>query len=82
MTHKKEISYDKYLKFLGLCVLAQEYKIKFEEIEKASAELLKIEEEEYGGYGHLSDGLYELQIDPKNILKKLGIKIASKGKKK
>lgn len=71
----KQISYDAYLKFIGICALAEEYNRQSEKLVKLAGALLEIEPDEWDGYGHLSDEFYGTSINPDEVLNKLKIKI-------
>jgi hypothetical protein len=67
----KAISRDEYLKSLGLWHLAREYRIKYEELEEALNNLLKI-----NACSHVADSIWAESDTMDAALKREGIEVS------
>lgn len=70
-----KISKEEYAKLKGLFALAEEYKSKIDDCEKAVAQTLGIERDRYGDYGPVGDAFYGDDFDLDSLLRSENIEI-------
>lgn len=78
----KEITQKDYLCLIGLLTLGTELMRQIKNIEEAAAQILEVEDEGHGYYGHVSDAIYSDDQDAVALLKRLDISIIKVKRKK